>query len=67
MKNNENVDHVLFDDPAWKLAVMKKKKLKKLAQEQLGTIGSGNHYVHPGRRGGAQSHDDGRDGVHWSG
>jgi tRNA-splicing ligase RtcB len=45
MKNEEQVDHPLFDDPAWNLDVMKKQKLKKLAREQLGTIGSGNHYV----------------------
>ena len=43
-KNNERVDHPLFvDDPAWKIEAAA--KLKKLAQDQLGTIGSGNHYV----------------------
>jgi tRNA-splicing ligase RtcB len=43
LNNNERVDHALFDDPTWKLAPMK--SLKQLAQNQLGTIGSGNHYV----------------------
>lgn len=42
-KNNVRVDHDLFDDPAWKIKAVK--DLKKTAQEQLGTIGSGNHYV----------------------
>jgi tRNA-splicing ligase RtcB len=43
-KNAEEVDHELFyDDPAW--AISEVKKLKKLAREQLGTVGSGNHYV----------------------
>jgi len=45
MKNNERVDHPLFDDPGWKTGVIKENKLKKLAEEQLGTVGSGNHYV----------------------
>jgi tRNA-splicing ligase RtcB len=39
----ERVDHELFDDPAWKHSPMK--PLKQTAQNQLGTIGSGNHYV----------------------
>ena len=43
-KNKEKVDHPLFaDDPAWDLPVAR--NLKKLAAEQLGTVGSGNHYV----------------------
>jgi len=43
-KNKERVDHLLFDDdPAWDLPVAY--SLKKLAAEQLGTVGSGNHYV----------------------
>jgi tRNA-splicing ligase RtcB (3'-phosphate/5'-hydroxy nucleic acid ligase) len=43
-KNAEVVDHELFDDdPAW--AIPEVKKLKSLAREQLGTVGSGNHYV----------------------
>jgi tRNA-splicing ligase RtcB len=43
-KNAQPVDHPLFeDDPAWAIPVVK--KLKGLAREQLGTVGSGNHYV----------------------
>ncbi|CAN5554658.1 RtcB family protein [soil metagenome] len=42
-KNAERVDHVLFDDPAWKNEHAK--PLKQTAQNQLGTVGSGNHYV----------------------
>jgi len=42
--NNEHVDHELFDDPIWgENSVMK--SLKDKAQAQLGTVGSGNHYV----------------------
>lgn len=37
-------DHELFDDPAWQqLSFLR--ALKQLAREQLGTVGSGNHYV----------------------
>ncbi|UQZ86324.1 RNA-splicing ligase RtcB [Paenibacillus konkukensis] len=47
--NSEKVDHELFDDPDWSvyLAVgrQERDKLKALAREQLGTVGSGNHYV----------------------
>ncbi len=44
MKNSEEVDHPLFDDDqAWQLKEVR--ALKKTAAEQLGTIGSGNHYV----------------------
>ncbi|HVL38376.1 MAG TPA: RtcB family protein, partial [Fimbriimonadaceae bacterium] len=43
-QNNESrVDHELFDDPAWKLQPARERK--QMAQNQLGTIGSGNHYV----------------------
>jgi tRNA-splicing ligase RtcB len=42
-KNEERVDHPLFDDPAWKNHYAK--PLIQLAQNQLGTVGSGNHYV----------------------
>jgi len=42
-KNNERVDHTLFDDVAWKLKAIS--PLKELARNQLGTVGSGNHYV----------------------
>ena len=40
------VDHPLFDDPAWD-AVPKKHRgnLREKARAQLGTVGSGNHYV----------------------
>lgn len=41
--NNEEVDHELFDDEAWKMNPLK--GLKEKARKQLGTIGSGNHYV----------------------
>ena len=37
------IDHELFEDPTWKLAPLR--ELKKMAAEQLGTVGSGNHYV----------------------
>lgn len=43
MKNNTKVEHELFDDPAWELDAVKPLKAK--AREQLGTVGSGNHYV----------------------
>ena len=42
-KNKETVDHPLFDDPAWEIPAAA--SLKDLAREQLGTVGSGNHYV----------------------
>lgn len=43
-KNNERVDHDLFDDPLWgELAILS--SLKDKAINQLGTVGSGNHYV----------------------
>ena len=43
-KNNVRVPHALFDDdPAW--AIPEIGKLKSLAKDQLGTVGSGNHYV----------------------
>ncbi len=42
-KNAEPVDHALFDDTAWSIPVAA--ELKMLAQAQLGTVGSGNHYV----------------------
>jgi len=43
-KNKEKVDNALFyDDPAWR--IKEANKLKDLARSQLGTIGSGNHYV----------------------
>jgi len=42
-KNDERVDHALFDDDAWKLKAIA--PLKEMARNQLGTVGSGNHYV----------------------
>ena len=42
-KNPEPVDHELFDDETWKMAPVN--ELKDFAREQLGTVGSGNHYV----------------------
>lgn len=47
--NSEKVDHALFDDPDWSVysAVGRQEhdKLKALARDQLGTVGSGNHFV----------------------
>jgi tRNA-splicing ligase RtcB (3'-phosphate/5'-hydroxy nucleic acid ligase) len=37
-------EHDLFDDPTWR-DVRPLGALKQLAQQQLGTVGSGNHYV----------------------
>ena len=42
-KNHETVDAPLFDLPVWKESYAK--PLKEKARQQLGTIGSGNHYV----------------------
>ena len=42
-KNAEKVDHPLFESDAWKLPAVS--GLKNLAEDQLGTVGSGNHYV----------------------
>lgn len=41
--NAETVDHPLFESPSWSLQALR--HLKKLASDQLGTVGSGNHYV----------------------
>jgi tRNA-splicing ligase RtcB len=41
--NAERVDHPLFDEAAW--ATEAAKPLKQKAEAQLGTVGSGNHYV----------------------
>ncbi len=40
-------DHSLFDDERWEVLpqACDKVALKKLARDQLGTVGSGNHYV----------------------
>ncbi|MEA2939382.1 MAG: hypothetical protein QOC56_2886 [Alphaproteobacteria bacterium] len=42
--NAEKVEHDLFDSPLWKEAEMIG-HLKSMARDQLGTVGSGNHYV----------------------
>lgn len=42
-RNAEPVDHALFDDPAWQVPAYR--ALRDKAAAQLGTVGSGNHYV----------------------
>ncbi len=42
-KNDERVDHPLFEDDSWK--VVPSSIDKNTAERQLGTVGSGNHYV----------------------
>ena len=43
-RNNDTpIDHELFDDETWKLDTLS--SLKQMARNQLGTVGSGNHYV----------------------
>jgi tRNA-splicing ligase RtcB (3'-phosphate/5'-hydroxy nucleic acid ligase) len=42
--NAEKVDHALFDSPRWG-EVAEISHLKGMARDQLGTVGSGNHYV----------------------
>ncbi len=41
--NATRVEHALFDDPAWRMNPLK--GIIQMARNQLGTIGSGNHYV----------------------
>jgi tRNA-splicing ligase RtcB len=44
LKNNEKVEHPLFEDrEVWKLEATA--PLREKAMQQLGTVGSGNHYV----------------------
>lgn len=43
VNTSEKVDHELFESDLWKQADVG--PLKVLAREQLGTVGSGNHYV----------------------
>ncbi|WP_055109425.1 RtcB family protein [Paenibacillus ihumii] len=47
--NQDRLDHELFDDPDWAvyraLGQQEHDKLKALARSQLGTVGSGNHFV----------------------
>ena len=42
-KSKTRVEHELFDDPAWTMKPMG--GLKSMAEDQLGTVGGGNHYV----------------------
>jgi tRNA-splicing ligase RtcB (3'-phosphate/5'-hydroxy nucleic acid ligase) len=43
-ENSEKVDHDIFDDNVWdELQILR--DLKDKARDQLGTVGSGNHYV----------------------
>lgn len=44
-KNPTPIDHDLFDDAIWPWLETQKPGLKEKAAEQLGTVGSGNHYV----------------------
>ena len=41
--DDERVDHALFDSPTWSHEAVA--PLKEMARQQLGTVGSGNHYV----------------------
>lgn len=41
--SKERVGHELFDDPLWREKPFR--ELKAMAEAQLGTVGSGNHYV----------------------
>jgi tRNA-splicing ligase RtcB (3'-phosphate/5'-hydroxy nucleic acid ligase) len=44
--NDAPTDHPLFSDPVWEAVPAKHRlALKSKAREQLGTVGSGNHYV----------------------
>ena len=40
--NQVHIDHELFDDEAWEIPVLKESK--KLASDQIGSVGGGNHY-----------------------
>nr|MBA2362894.1 RtcB family protein [Chloroflexia bacterium] len=42
--SGKNVDHPIFDDPTWQ-DIRPVWKLRQMAQQQLGTVGSGNHFV----------------------
>lgn len=55
--NEEKVDHDLFDSDLWEAADVN--NLKDLARNQLGTVGSGNHYV--------DIFEDASDGKVWIG
>lgn len=43
-RNKDRVDHGVFDSPIW-TDVPRLTPLRKMAREQLGTVGSGNHFV----------------------
>jgi tRNA-splicing ligase RtcB len=48
--NDNKIDHALFDDQAWNVykdmgGIDVYQSIKALAQNQLGTVGSGNHFV----------------------
>ena len=43
-KNNEKVDHPIFEEPIWNDFDLLR-SLKDKARDQLGTVGGGNHYV----------------------
>jgi len=49
VKSQHKIDHELFDDPNWnvfrEIGKHEHDKLKSTAREQLGSCGSGNHYV----------------------
>ena len=47
LSDDAPTDHPLFDDPAWGAVPGKheRDKLQRKARNQLGTVGSGNHYV----------------------
>lgn len=46
MADDAPVDHPLFDDPAWNaVPASRREELRRKARQQLGTIGSGNHFV----------------------
>src|SRR5215468_251238 len=42
--NKKKVEHEVFDSPLWRKSDVVG-RLKSMAREQLGTVGSGNHYV----------------------
>lgn len=44
-KNPTPVDHELFDSPVWAELGQPGLELREKAQQQLGTVGSGNHYI----------------------
>src|SRR5262249_41377928 len=55
--NAEKGEHAVFDSPLWNEAEVVR-RLKDMARDQLGTVGSGNHYV---------DLFEGEDGLIWIG